>query len=136
MNYYSVDTLTYSDYYPFGMLMPNRHGQDEYYRYAFNGAEKDDEIRNTKGASYDLGARMYDPRIGRMLSSDPWEYKYAWQSSYAYFKNSPISQIDWKGFGDPPKKKEIKKGDTYNKLTKASNGAYSVNDLKKVESWC
>ncbi len=77
MNYYSVDTLTYSAYYPFGMLMPKRHGQDDDYRYGFNGHEKDDEVRGTKGASYDFGARMYDPRVARFLSSDPWEGKYA-----------------------------------------------------------
>ena len=37
--------ISYSDYYPFGMLMPNRHGQDDEYRYGFNGMESDDEIR-------------------------------------------------------------------------------------------
>jgi hypothetical protein len=50
MNYYSVDTLTYSDYDPFGMLMPNRHGQDDDYRYGFNGKENDDEVKGVKGS--------------------------------------------------------------------------------------
>ena len=99
-HYYSADVVSYSDYYPFGMLMPNRHGQDDDYRYGFNGHEKDNEVKGNNN-SYDFGARMFDPRIGRFLSTDPWEDKYPWQSSYAYFKNSPISTIDWKGFGGP-----------------------------------
>ncbi len=32
-----------------------------YYRYGFNGMEKDDEISGS-GNSYDFGARTYDPR--------------------------------------------------------------------------
>jgi hypothetical protein len=34
------------------------------YRYGFNGMEKDDEVKNGKGNSYDFGARMYDSRLG------------------------------------------------------------------------
>ncbi|MCW8896572.1 MAG: hypothetical protein OQJ96_05995 [Flavobacteriales bacterium] len=81
------------------------------YRYGFNGQEMDDEIFGSMGTSYDLGARMYNSRLGRMFSTDPWTEKYAWQSPYAYHRNSPIANIDWKGFGDPPakEKKEIKK---------------------------
>jgi LysM repeat protein len=74
---------------------------------------------------------MYDPRIARMLSLDPWTDKYAWQSPYVYHRNSPIASIDWKGFGDPPSTHEIKKGDTYSALAQGSDGAYSVDDLKK-----
>jgi RHS repeat-associated protein len=85
--------------------MPNRHGQDDDYRYGFNGHEKDDEVHGQKGSSYNFGARMYDSRVARFNSSDPWEKRYAWQSSYVYFKNSPISQIDWKGLGDNKKTK-------------------------------
>jgi RHS repeat-associated protein len=88
------------DYYPFGMLMPNRHGSPaDGYRYGFNGEESDDEVFGTKGTSYDLGARTYDARIGRMRSADPLESEYPWQSTYAYYANSPTSQIDYKGMG-------------------------------------
>ena len=51
------------------------------------------------GNHYDLGARMYDPRTGRMRSRDPREGEYAWQSTYAYYANSPIKQIDYNGEG-------------------------------------
>tara|TARA_B110000238_G_scaffold69835_3_gene76595 strand:- start:2250 stop:2858 length:609 start_codon:yes stop_codon:yes gene_type:complete len=94
MNYYSVDTLTYSDYYPFGMLMPNRHGQEDDYRYGFNGMEKDDEVRGTKGASYDFGARMLDVRIGRWLSVDPLAGKQPGWSTYKSFLDNPVYWID------------------------------------------
>jgi RHS repeat-associated protein len=71
------------------------------YRFGFNGQEKDNEIKGT-GNSLDFGARVYDSRLGKMLSIDPRVADYPWQSSYAYFKNSPISQIDYKGAGESP----------------------------------
>ena len=72
------------------------------YRFGFNGKEKDNEWKGF-GSSYDFGARMYDPRLGKFLSLDPWSDKYPWQTPYAYHRNSPIWTIDWNGFGDPPK---------------------------------
>ena len=44
---FTADVLSYSDYYPFGMLVPNRHGSSDSYRYGFQGQEKDDEINPT-----------------------------------------------------------------------------------------
>jgi RHS repeat-associated protein len=78
------------------------------YRFGFNGKEMDNEVSGS-GNTIAFEARIYDSRLGRFFSTDPWEYKYAWQSSYAYFKNSPISTIDFLGKGgkdDPPKKSE------------------------------
>ncbi|HUH73690.1 MAG TPA: M15 family metallopeptidase, partial [Chitinophagales bacterium] len=69
------------------------------YRFGFNGAEKIDEIYGDDNG-YDLGARMYNPRLGKMFSPDPRESEYAWQSTYAYYANSPIWQIDYNGEGD------------------------------------
>jgi RHS repeat-associated protein len=68
------------------------------YRFGFNGMEQDNEVSGS-GNSYDFGARIYDSRLGRWMSTDPWEYKYAWQSSYAYFKNSTISTLNVLGMG-------------------------------------
>ena len=59
-----------NDYYPFGMLVPNRHGSSNSYRYGFNGKEKDDEVKG-EGVQYDYGFRIYDARIARFLSMDP-----------------------------------------------------------------
>jgi RHS repeat-associated protein len=68
------------------------------YRFAFNGKEKDDETYQGSLA-YEL--RILDSRIGRWLSTDPRENEYAWQSTYAYFSNSPISTLDFYGGGGP-----------------------------------
>jgi hypothetical protein len=36
---------TIYDYYPFGMLKPERYYEDVWSRYGFNGMEKDDDIK-------------------------------------------------------------------------------------------
>ncbi|MFH2095809.1 MAG: hypothetical protein ABIJ16_08895, partial [Bacteroidota bacterium] len=41
------------------------------HRFGFNGQEKDDEITGVTGSHLDFGARIYDARIGRLLSIDP-----------------------------------------------------------------
>ncbi|RUT67492.1 hypothetical protein D0817_26180, partial [Flavobacterium cupreum] len=48
--YYSLSSCLYwsdgiLDYYPFGMLVPNRHADTEEYRYGFQGQEKDKELK-------------------------------------------------------------------------------------------
>jgi RHS repeat-associated protein len=86
------------DYSVGGSIMPGRSYVGVDYRYAWNGAEKDDEVKGT-GNHYDLGFRMYDPRLVRMFSVDPLASKYAWQSPYAYYGNSPIWIVDYKGAG-------------------------------------
>lgn len=58
--------------------------------------EKDDEIKGENN-SYDFGARIYDPRVGRWLSLDPLQAKYPHLSPYAYVANSPILMIDKDG---------------------------------------
>jgi len=96
---YTAHLLSASDYYPFGMLMPDRNESSGDYRYGFNGAEKDDEVKG-QGNHYDLGFRHYDPRLGRMFSIDPRGSEYPWQSPYAYHRNCPIFLIDYMGAGD------------------------------------
>jgi RHS repeat-associated protein len=86
---YYADVLSYSDYYPFGMLMPGRNGNSGDYRYGFNGMEQDPEMKG-EGNSYDFGARLYDPRVGRWLSVDPLANKYPSLSGFTGFGNSPI----------------------------------------------
>lgn len=85
-----------NDYYPFGMTMPSRSFNSVAYRYGFNGKEKDDELKGAAN-SYDFGARMHDPRIGRWLSPDPMEDKLPSSSTYAYANNSPIILVDSEG---------------------------------------
>jgi len=78
------------------MQVPRRFDSLEDYRYGFQGQEKDDEI-NGEGNSYDFGARIYDPRVGRFSSLDPLQEKFPDFSPYIYASNSPISHIDQDG---------------------------------------
>lgn len=78
---------SYADYYPFGELLPNRNSLN--YRYAFQGQEKDSE---TQMEAFQL--RLWDGRIGRWLSTDPYG-QYA--SPYLGMGNNPVSLIDPNG---------------------------------------
>ncbi len=74
-----------TDYYPFGMPMPNRHVDGDY-RYAYQGQEKDSE---TGKEAFEL--RLWDSRIGRWLTVDPYG---EFSSPYLGMGNNPISLID------------------------------------------
>ena len=58
--------------------------------------EKDDEIKG-KGNSYDFGARILDPRVGRWLSIDPLRNKYPNLSPYNFVANNPNLFVDYNG---------------------------------------
>ncbi|MCD2260799.1 RHS repeat-associated core domain-containing protein, partial [Psychroserpens luteolus] len=90
----SVETLAFSDYYPFGMPMPNRVSGANGYRYAFQGQEKDPE---TGKEAFKL--RLWDGRIGRWLTTDP---KKQYASPYLAMGNNPISRVDPDGGEDNP----------------------------------
>jgi len=63
------------------------------YTYGFNGMERDDEVKGS-GNSYDFGARIYDSRIGRWMSTDAYEAKFPSYSPYNFALNNPIYFID------------------------------------------
>src|SRR5439155_1190877 len=61
-------------------------------KYRFTGAELD-----TTSNLYHMGARFYDPSIGRWLSEDPVQDRYYEPISlnyYAYVMNSPLALLD------------------------------------------
>ena len=93
---YTVDVWAMNDYYAFGMLMPGRNMHRGGYRFGFNGKEGDDEIKGN-GNSYDFGARILDPRIGRWLNRDPLERKYPEISPFVGMGNNPTFFIDPNG---------------------------------------
>jgi RHS repeat-associated protein len=66
------------------------------YLYGFGGKETDNEVKGA-GNSYDFGARMYDARLGRWLSVDPYYAEYPMHSNYSYAANSPMVVIDKDG---------------------------------------
>lgn len=98
---FTSDVLAFNDYYPFGMLLPNRHGSSGSYRYGFNGMEKDDEVKG-EGNSYDFTNRFHDPRVGKFLSIDPAFKEYPGISPYSYASNRPIDGIDLMGLSWKP----------------------------------
>ena len=83
---------------PFGMTIKERSWSDTSfnYRFGFNGQEGDDEI-NGQGNSLDFGARIYDSRLGRFFSSDPFDYLAPQYSPYIISINNPIYNIDIDG---------------------------------------
>ena len=103
-DYYIANIVNAQDYYPFGMIMPNRDFSIAGYRYGFNGKENDDEVKGA-GNSLDFGARIYDSRLGRWLTLDPLAFKMPTHSPYNYALNNPLIIID-EG-GKYPKPSEI-----------------------------
>jgi len=98
------------------------------YRYSYNGKEQDNEIKGT-GNSLDFGARMYDSRLGRWLSTDPRTANYPGVSPYCFVNNTPLMAID------PDGEKVY-----YVIYTGGSNDAYEaaitrVNEIQTSESF-
>jgi RHS repeat-associated protein len=77
--------IQYADYYPFGEQLPERNTFDNY-RYAYQGQELDKETGNEA-----FKLRLWDGRIGRWLSPDPYGQ---YHSPYLGMGNNPISSID------------------------------------------
>jgi len=129
-----------ADYYPFGMAMPNRSGQNDElnnngYRFGFNGMEKDDEIKGA-GNSYDFGARLYDARIGRWLSMDPLSSKYPDHSPYTFVGNMVLIAIDPDGkkiqFVNVIEKQFTISGKTFKAWVSIGSADLNSNDYKTL----
>jgi RHS repeat-associated protein len=70
------------------------NGNDERYRYGFNGKEND---KDAGEGIQDYGMRIYDSRIGKFLSVDPLTKEYPWNSTYAFAENDVMRSIDLDG---------------------------------------
>jgi RHS repeat-associated protein len=96
-NYFTADVISYSDYHPFGMLMPNRYGDDgESAKYGFQGQENDNEIAG-QGNRVNYKYRMHDTRLGRFFATDPLTSNYPWNSPYAFSENRVIDGVELEG---------------------------------------
>lgn len=80
-----TDIKSFADYYPFGEKLIGRSVTNDY-RYAFQGQELDTE---TNMEAFQL--RLWDGRIGRWLSPDPYGQ---YDSPYLGMGNNPIGTID------------------------------------------
>jgi len=100
VEYFKAEVLSAMDYYPFGMMMPDRQwyaGSDSSgYRYGFNGQEKDNEVSGN-GNTIEYKYRIHDSRLGRFLSVDPLFASYPWNSPYAFCENRVIDGIELEG---------------------------------------
>jgi RHS repeat-associated protein len=94
--YYDANITSVADYYPGGSIMPGRNFSSNSYRYGLMGYEKDDEIKGS-GNSYDMGERLYDPRLFRVPTIDKYANQFAYQSPYVFAGNNPILYIDHEG---------------------------------------
>lgn len=90
------DVVAYNDYFPFGQLMPGRHGNTSDYRYGFQGQEMDNEIKG-EGNSLNYKFRMHDPRIGRFFAMDPLAADYPYLSTYSFSGNRVIDALELEG---------------------------------------
>ena len=86
LDYYSPDVVSYSDYYPGGMLLPGRHANSSEYRFGYQGSEMDNEIKG-EGNVYSTFYRLYDSRTLRWFSVDPVIHPY--ESPYVAMANNP-----------------------------------------------
>ncbi len=92
---YTADVSSFSDYLPFGSLMPGRNGGNTS-RFGFQGQERDDELKG-KGNSWNYKYRMHDARIGRFFALDPLAPYYPHNSPYAFSENRVIDWIELEG---------------------------------------
>lgn len=106
VDYFVADIQSYADYYPFGMLMPERHGSLNEYRYGFQGQEQDDEVKG-EGNSINYKYRMHDPRLGRFFTLDPLAPKYPHNSPYAFSENRLLDGVELEGLEFIPTGKSL-----------------------------
>ena len=93
----NVQQLSYADYYAWGMPLPGREAASSpRYRLGYQGQEYESKV-----GLYGFGLRLYDQRLGRWLSADP--YGQHW-SPYLAMSNNPVSFVDadggWDGWWD------------------------------------
>ncbi len=120
-NPFKADIIAYNDYFPFGMLLPNRHESNDDYRYGFQGQEKDDEVKG-EGNSVNFTFRMHDPRVGRFFTVDPLSKKYPFYSPYQFSGNKVVSH------------KELEGGEELiSILPEGGNSIFSTVDGKAIE---
>ena len=94
INYYVSDITSQTDYFPYGIAMPERKASIGDYCYAAFGFEQDQEVSG-EGNSHTTFFRSYDPRLGRWKSPDP--VIHPWESDYVGFADNPILYTDPSG---------------------------------------
>jgi len=100
VEYFKAEVLSAVDYYPFGMMMPDRQyyaGSDSSIAVnGFNGMRRDDEVSGV-GNSYTTEFRQLDVRLGRWFSIDPKYGSFPNINPYNFCLNNPIICVDPNG---------------------------------------
>lgn len=91
-----AEQLQQTDYYPFGYIMRrNDYASTRPNHRLYGGKElQDEKVAGRSLKWYDFEARMYDPLIGRFLSTDPLAEKYYSLTPYGYCGDNPMNFID------------------------------------------
>ncbi len=87
-----VEVVAISDYYPFGMKMPDRCVSVGNYGHAYQGVFAQEDAQYSQYNRFQL--RTYDNRLGRFLSPDPYGQFY---SAYTGMGNNPVNLVDPSG---------------------------------------
>ena len=92
IDHYTAVILSAQDFFSFGSNMPGRSFNQNSYKYGFNGKENDKET-----GYQDYGMRMYNPKLARFFSVDPFVRTFSYFSPYQYAANDVIRCIDIEG---------------------------------------
>ena len=141
--YFETFTESATDYYPFGLEIPNRSYSNttfsnSNYRFGFNGKESDRNGEWGSSVHYDYGFRIYDPSIARFLSVDPLTSSYPWYTPYQFAGNKPIYAIDLDGLEEFPASTPFPEGYLDSRLEIDMNNApdnFTTNSGKTVSTW-
>ena len=117
----------FTDYYPFGMLVPNRNFQSPAYRYGFQGQEKDDEVKGN-GNSLNYKFRMHDPRVGRFFATDPLERNYPYYTPYSFSGNKVIAFRELEGLEQKYYTLYLEDGEPELKLVRSKDTPWFTTD--------
>jgi len=124
------------NYYPFGMLHSgyNFAINGRNHNYSFNGKEFDQSLNMN---TFDLGARHYDPAIGRFMVVDPMTDFFNNQSPYVMANNNPVGYVDLYGFGIWNWLKAVgsKVGNSVKKLFSGNQCACSSSGDSLAQAW-
>ena len=130
------ELLQQTDYYPFGyILRRNDYGGVRPNLRLYGGKELQDEtLAGITLNWYDFEARMYDPLIGRFLTTDPLAEKYYGLTPYGYCGNNPMKYVDPSGndieisIDEERKTISVKANFYYNSLQLEQGKGFSIKE--------
>jgi RHS repeat-associated protein len=132
IDHYEPDIVSATDYYPFGMVSRVSLGSGKAYRFGFNGKENDNDVKGY-GGQQDYGMRIYDPRVGRFLSTDPLQKQFPDLTPYQFSGNTPIQAIDLDGLEPQGFMENWKRKTEYH--TKWNFTVQDVYDYQTKRNW-